>query len=516
MGINGTKPILLAQAGGVGLKKKQASDDSGTGVGLKKRTDAGGVGLKKKEVTSGVGLKKAASSAQITTSAPIKFNVTDVLRNAHQFHVDKMVEKNGPDKGRPYCDPSEGGKGGFKTYSEGLGYELTQDALINDKKNFDQTLTWALNNMQRKNVTEVFDPSVNDFVTMPDAKQNNLFIWQWRPALQGSRGGAMYQPNQAKGATYWDIDPAADGDQDIAAALLWADKMWGSKGSTNYKMIALDILNDIWEWETTEINGQRYMMGGDTQIYCNDPITGEKNVTGIDISYFRIPYYMTLYAQADKVHDWKSLANPAYELIRKAQNATLHDESGSPVKGAGYLFPDWITLNSEGKIGDHGWVPADYYAGGDQFRSNAWMALQALIDPTDRDAKDYCDCAGDKMQFTECGFMKKEMNAQNKIFSGYRIDGKVQWQNETLQTMSVYMAYLKVGAYLSGDRDAAKDANILYDRIMKAYHTEGYWDNFNNQASSWTSNEHEYYGQHWAWFSIFLTENIENIKNASR
>ena len=104
--------------------------------------------------------------------------------------------------------------------------------------------------------------------------------------------------------------------------------------------------------------------------------------------------------------------------------------------------------------------------------------------------------------------MKREMKANNGIYSGYKIDGTVIWKNETLQTMSVYMAYLKVGAHITGDKEAENDSDILYKKIMNAYHKEGYWDNYNNQSSSWISNEHEYYGQHWAWFSLFLINNI--------
>ncbi len=526
MTVNKTGQVLYAQATGAGLVKRKYSENSDEGTGLKKRNPAS---------DEGPGLVKRSTVKSAPFTKPI-FNITEDLRKAHLFHIDKMVEKNGIDKGRPYCDPvGVDITGPFKTYSEGVGYELQQDVLINDKMNFDQTLMWALNNMQRKNVAQVFDPSVDakvddPWVPMPPNKQNSsLFLWQWRPALDGSRGGAMYQPNKAKGETFWDIDPAADGDQDIAAALLWADKMWGSNGPINYKSIALDILSDIWDSETIEINGQRYLMGGDTQNYCYDPITGESGVNGVDISYYRIPYYTTLFAQADPTHDWKSLAKPAYELIRKAQNATMHDVNGNPVQGAGYLFGDWLTIDPEGKIGDHGWKPHaeyhppndpdgdfDYLAGGDQFRENAWMALQALLDPSDADAKAYCDCAGDNMSFTECGFMKREMRAQNKIYSGYKIDGTVIWKNETLQTMSVYMAYLKVGAYLTGDKEAENDFNILYKRIMDAYHKEGYWNNYNNNAASWISNEHEYYGQHWTWFSLFLINNIDKIKGATR
>ena len=65
----------------------------------------------------------------------------------------------------------------------------------------------------------------------------NLMAWQ-----QCDNGSAIVDTPSGE-------DSASDGDMDIAYALLMADKVWGSNGDINYKQAAVDVINDIMEYE---------------------------------------------------------------------------------------------------------------------------------------------------------------------------------------------------------------------------------------------------------------------------
>lgn len=62
-------------------------------------------------------------------------------------------------------------------------------------------------------------------------------------------------------------DSAADGDMDIAYALLIADKVWGSEGEIDYYSEALAVINDIM---TYEINHENWTISlGDWVYECD-------------------------------------------------------------------------------------------------------------------------------------------------------------------------------------------------------------------------------------------------------
>jgi len=416
------------------------------------------------------------------TSAQNDPVISAILKASYEYRRKTMIESDG----RPLADPDnddidrDEDRTEKVTFSETVSYDLSRAVLMDDHETFDKLWLWASANMQRKNISRIFNPQTKGWESLEPSKRDHLFAWRFLPSVGGKDGGVLNN-----------CDPAADADQDIAAALLMADKKWGSSGKISYRTEALAILNDIWGKETRIINGKRVLIAGDTQIYTKDPFTGAPT-TGINISYFRPTYYKKLFAEADLDHNWDSMVAPCYEIIRKAERAVLHDQSQAPVEGKVNIVPDWIALDPKGEVRDHGWSKgdhgmSDYYAGGDAFRTLIWMALQAKLDPTDAEARAYCDCSSLKSDFSPCQFYKGEMNKNGTIYSGYDINGSVRWRSETLQTHGVYMAYL----WASGD---IEDAKKLYGLLQSNYNNDGYWG----------KNPAEYYGQNWVWFSLYL------------
>ncbi len=405
--------------------------------------------------------------------------ISAILKRSYDHYNRNMIAQDG----RPLADPDksdldkDGDTTEKVTFSEAVSYRLSASALMGDKVTFDKIWSWTSVNMQRKNITGIYNADSKKWQPVEPSKKDNLFAWQFLPTVGGKKGGVLSCDH---------LNPATDADQDIAAALLWADKKWGSGGVINYKEEALALLDDIWNKETKIINGKRILLGSDVQMYTQDPKT-KVPTNGINVSYFRPSYYEKLFAEADTDHDWRSMVAPAYEVIRKAETAVMHNESNEAVKGSVNLVPDWITVDAQEKVHDHNWSPNDYFQGGDAFRTHFFMALQHKLDPSDAAADSYCDCKSANPDLSPCQFFMSELNKNGTIFSGYNIDGRVHWRSETLQTLSVYMTYFWASGYKEG-------AKALYSKIQSEYHTEGYWGN----------DPGDYYGQNWIWFSLFF------------
>ncbi|MFA6169174.1 MAG: glycosyl hydrolase family 8 [Candidatus Margulisiibacteriota bacterium] len=411
-------------------------------------------------------------------------NINEILGNSYDYYRRNLIAADG----RPLADPDltdldkDGDLREKITFSEGVSYVMLRAVERNDRETFDKVWRWTQKNLQRQNISQLYNPATKAFEPLDPAKRDHLFAWRYLPGVNDRPGAVL---------TTYDIDPASDADQDIAAALLLAAQKWGQP---NYKTEAVAILNDIWTKETKVINNRRYLLGGDTQIYTKDPLSGEPTF-GINLSYLRPTYYNTLFAQNDSVHDWRSLTAPAYELIEKAGDTTFHNETGAPVEGKVNLVPDWIALDSQGRIRDHGWKKDDhsrndYYMGGDAFRTLFWLATQAQRDPGDSAARRYMtDASGTAADFGPLAFLRKEFAARGTLVSGYNLDGTPHWAGESLQTLAVYMAYFAV----AGDKETA---NKIMEKIMVNYNPDGFWR---------TERENDfYYAQNWIWFSLSL------------
>lgn len=154
----------------------------------------------------------------------------------------------------------------------------------------------------------------------------NLMAWQ-----QGDNGEALININGE--------DSAADGDMDIAYALLMADSVWGSDGDINYKQTAVDVINDIM---TYEVNKTDWIIRlGDWTHWSKE---GDKYYTATRPSDF-IVQYMPVFAEASGDDRWMNVYESTYDIIN---SITAEYNTG--------LLPDFVIKDDSGRF-----VPAPAY-----------------------------------------------------------------------------------------------------------------------------------------------------------
>jgi endo-1,4-beta-D-glucanase Y len=182
------------------------------------------------------------------------------------------------------------------TTSEGQSYALLRAVWLNDKQTFDLVWNWTQQNIQNRE---------NDV----------LFAWKWGKEASSGDWKTL------------DATQASDADQDIALALLMANKRWGE---ARYKQQALAILADFWRYNVVNTKiGPVVLPGGDW--YRTD--TAIPVSTILNPSYFS-PASYRLFASVDEQHPWQQLANTSYQVIQKSQRL-----------GKTGLSPDWVMMN---------------------------------------------------------------------------------------------------------------------------------------------------------------------------
>jgi endo-1,4-beta-D-glucanase Y len=142
---------------------------------------------------------------------------------------------------------------------------------------------------------------------------------------------------QTNGLMNWEINPqgtapsgtgaATDGDEDMAFALVMADRRWGGRGALadtylNYARRQIDL---IWALEVDHNLGDVLK-------------PGDQFVDGsiINISYFAPAYYRIFGQVSGKPADWAKVVESSYRVLQ----ATLNSANGNASNG---LVPAWST-----------------------------------------------------------------------------------------------------------------------------------------------------------------------------
>lgn len=176
-----------------------------------------------------------------------------------------------------------------RTTSESQSYGMLIAILANDRSTFDNVWNWTRSTLQ----------------TRPTDK---LFSWVWE-------NGAIPDKN-----------PATDADQDIAYALYLAYKKWGDVAYLNQ---AKEIVRDIWNVETKEVAGTRYVGAGNWAVLYYPGIV-------VNPSYLA-PYQYRAFATFDTEHAWMSLVDSSYKVLAMCT-------------GALGLAMDWCSLDAQGNL----------------------------------------------------------------------------------------------------------------------------------------------------------------------
>ncbi len=212
---------------------------------------------------------------------------------------------------------------------------------------------------------------------------------------------------------------ATDADEDIALALVFAHKKWGSNGSVNYEMEAKKLISNIFN----------HMVERGTYVLKNGDGWGGSDIT--NPSYYA-PAWYRVFAEFTGNQDWIKVADKCYEVVNNIKR--YNNNTG--------LVPDWCSAQGARASGmgydyrydaaRYGWRTAIDYS---------WYGTAA--------AKSNCD--------TLTNFFKRVGISQIK--DGYTITGNTigQWHTATFTSCAA------AGA-MTSDLSTARS---FYDECVK-------------------------------------------------
>ena len=265
-----------------------------------------------------------------------------------------------------------------------------------------------------------------------------------------------------------DEGSATDADTDAALALLFASRRWDAP---EYEGEALEILDRIWEEETTVVDGERVVVAGDWARSG----TGSSDGPAVNPSYLA-PYAYTIFGEADPDHQWEELVDSSYGIFEKIR-------ASSGLGGEAGLAPDWLALDRSGELS-----PAEV-----SNKSSSGFSFDASRIPW-RIALDYLRFTDDRALETlrALDLPRRELEREGKLRAAYEPDGTPATDYEATST---YAGVLP-GLLVAGNPDLIHQ--VYASKILGAYtdSPEGaYWGNPDN-----------YYDQNMAWFATAVMD----------
>jgi len=266
-----------------------------------------------------------------------------------------------------------------------------------------------------------------------------LFDDLWRYSQAHLNANGLMNWAITSGGMTVGVGGATDADEDIAVALLMADKQWGSAGTLNYLDLAKKQINNIWLHEIVDSKlagpGDSW---GPTNLWAN-----------INISYFA-PAFYRLFKMVDSGHDWDAVIKTTYDVITQS----LTTMNGNLSNG---LVPAWCASNNMMVSGSQA-GPFNYQY--DSCRTPFRIALDWCWFGEMR-AKDY---------LTKTSSFFSGIGAAN-IVDGYELTGakKVQFSPATgtptiAQQSASFLGPAGVGAMVAGTYQTF--VNDIYARVV--------------------------------------------------
>lgn len=237
---------------------------------------------------------------------------------------------------------------------------------------------------------EIFDGMYDYYKVHLSEIGPNLMAWQ-----QYDNGSAIVNVSGA--------DSATDGDLDIAYALLMADSVWGSDGDINYRQSAIDIINDIMEYEVNKTDW--ILQLGDWAHWSEEDDVYYSATRASDF----IVQYMPVFAEVTGDDRWMNVYNSTYNIIN-----SIVDEYKTGI------LPDFIVKDSAtGKFipSPPNFLESDYdgYYYYNSCRTPWRISMDYLINDNEN-AKKFAD--------TITAFISEKTNGDpSEIKAGYKLDG---------------------------------------------------------------------------------------------
>ena len=306
--------------------------------------------------------------------------------------------------------------------SEGQSYTLLRSVFVDDHKQYDASLQWAKDNLQR---------------------DDHLFSWKF-----GRLANGQYDILETVGGK----NTATDGDSDIALSLILANSRWRQD---KYLYDAKAVIQSMWDKEVVSINGRPVLVADDLE---------RENPTQVIVnpSYFS-PYAYKLFAKLDPGHDWNGLADNSYKLLDALSSSKLDKASSNG------LPPDWVTINRQtGAISAASNPKQTTDFGYDSMRVPYRLALDYnwFKDPRDKEV------------LSHYSFLEDAWNKNHMLSAIYAHDGTVKADYEA--PPAIYGG--TIGYFVVMHPDTAKQIyqsklNSLYDPDGQKWKTElGYYD----------------------------------------
>lgn len=328
----------------------------------------------------------------------------------------------------------------YITTSEGQSYALLRAVWMDDKETFDRVLKWTNNNLGKRD--------------------DDLFAWKW-----GKRANGEWDVIREEGG----INSASDADQDIALALIFANKRWSQN---HYLKQAKEILNDIWEEEVVVIYGRPYLLAGN---WAKD----DKSYT-INPSYFMF-YAYPIFAEVDPTHDWMALKATSYEVLEKATTASIEQRT------SGNLPPDWISIDPITlRV-----VPSRHQDKKTDFADDAfripWRVGLDWAWHQDERARNYL--------LTSLDPLTKEWQERGILYSSYTHDGTPLRLTESVSMYAATYSYFRLAHPEIAEEIYQKKLAPLYDPDTEDF-----------------AKPLGYYAQNWVWFGLaFHAGELSNL-----
>lgn len=166
----------------------------------------------------------------------------------------------------------------------------------------------------------------------------------WRYSQQWlDENGLMHWYINAAGTEPLGTGAASDADEDIAFALIMADRQWGGQGSLDdtYLDLAKTQMDRVWQHEVLD---GKLLKAGDTWGGWGD----------VNVSYFAPSYYRT-FASVSGNEGWLDVVQTTYDTLTNSMRA----ENGNSENG---LVPAWCTSDGEpnNNVWQDGSAPTHY------------------------------------------------------------------------------------------------------------------------------------------------------------
>jgi Glycosyl hydrolases family 8 len=301
---------------------------------------------------------------------PKLYRNEDVQASYTQWKND-TVTTDGAKGFRRVKRPNEHGLDANSTVSEGIGYGMLIAVYMDDQTLFDD-------------------------------------LWQYEQQFLDGLTGLMnwYIKADGSGPATGGTGPATDADEDMAYALIMADKQWGGKGKLgkNYLDFAKAQMTAIWN---NEIFNFIYLRAGP---WAND--------SNLNISYFA-PSYYKVFATIDQTptSNWTKVTDTMYTVL----NASLNATNGNTTNG---LVPAWCDSAGKPNAGAYGPTggpsPTNYQY--DSCRTPFRVGLDWCLNGDTR-AQTYVAKTS--------GFFNGTVGGATKIVDGYALNGTPQPQFQT-------------------------------------------------------------------------------------